>query len=115
MQTQTKTDTIIIEGPVDSNTLKTYTFDDELTAFRRPSEQFQALIEIAELPEGRIIVSHINNHIVGYVIFVYPDPLERWSDGNHPFIIELGAVEVALSFRSCGLAGKMLELSTYDD
>lgn len=115
MHTQSKTDTVTIEGPVDSDTLKTYTFDDELTSFRRPSEQFQALIEIADLPEGRIIVSHINKHIVGYIIFVYPDPLERWSDGNHPFIIELGAVEVALSFRSYGLAGKMLELATYDD
>jgi hypothetical protein len=95
METKTESDMVIIEGPVDSDTLRTYTFDDNLTAFRRPDEQFQALVEIAELPEGRIIVSHINKHIVGYIIFLHPDPLERWSDGNHPFIMELGAVEVA--------------------
>jgi len=115
METKTESDMVIIEGPVDSDTLRTYTFDDNLTAFRRPDEQFQALVEIAELPEGRIIVSHINKHIVGYIIFLHPDPLERWSDGNHSFIMELGAVEVALPCRGLGLAGKMLELSTYDD
>ena len=114
-ETKTDTDTVIIEGPLNSETLKSYTFDNNLNAFRRPSEQFQALLEIADLPEGRIIVSQIDKHIVGYIILLHPDPLERWSDGNHEFIMELGAIEVAHQHRSLGLAGKMLELSVRDN
>ena len=67
------------------------------------------------MPEGRIIVSQIDKHIVGYIILLHPDPLERWSDGNHEFIMELGAIEVAHQHRSLGLAGKMLELSVRDN
>lgn len=114
-ETEFASGTVIIEGPVDTDTLKTYTFDDNLSAFRRPSEQYQALLEISELPEGRIIVCHLDQHIIGYTILLHPDPLERWSDGNHPFIMELGAIEVSHQHRSGGLAGKMLELSVKDD
>jgi len=40
-----------IEGPVPSQTLATYTLDSGLTAFRPPTEQHQALVEIADLEE----------------------------------------------------------------
>ncbi len=39
----------------------------QLDAFRRPLEQHQAIIEIAELPEGRIFVSRTQKQIVGYI------------------------------------------------
>lgn len=105
----------IVEGPVSLEILKTYTFDDSLTAFRRPNDQFEALLEIAELEEGRIIVTHIEGHIIGYVTFHFPDEFERWSEGNHPFILELGAVEVAKTHRFASLATKMLLLSVRDE
>ena len=57
-------------------------FHEDLTAFRPPAQQHKALVEIAELPEGRIIIVRELNEIVGYVTYLYPDPLERWSEGN---------------------------------
>lgn len=115
-KTETSADdyTVIIEGPITSNELNQFTFDDGLDAFRQPKDQFQAILEIADLNEGRIIICRIDNHIIGYVTFLHPDPLERWSDGNLPFIMELGAVEVTLPFRGYNLASHMLELSIKD-
>lgn len=102
---------IIIEGPVEPEKLKKMTFDEGLDSFRVPKEQFEALIEISELPEGRIIVCRIDQHIIGYTTYVYPDPLERWSDGNLPYILELGAIELSLEYRKYGLGKKMLKLA----
>jgi len=84
---------------------------DGLDAFRPPLEQQQALVEIAELPEGRIIAAVHDRTIVGYVTFHYPDPLERWSDGGMEDLIELGAIEVAPPYRSFGIGKRMLELA----
>lgn len=100
-----------IEGPIPPERLATYTIHPELDAFRRPHEQFEALIEIAALPEGRIIAALADKEIVGYVTFHYPDELERWSDGNMDDLIELGAIEVAPPYRSCGLGKKMIQLA----
>ncbi len=107
--------TIIIEGPVSEETLNTYTFDEHLNAFRRPNDQFEALKEIASLEEGRIIVARVDNNIIGYVTFHRPDEFERWSEGNHPFILELGAVEVSDSYRNLRIGQNMLKLSMKDE
>lgn len=105
----------VIEGPLTGEELKQYTYDEGLDAFRVPKEQFEAIIEIADLEEGRIIIVRKESHIIGYVTFLHPDPMERWSDGDLPYIMELGAVEVSLDFRSFGLGKRMLQLSMRDD
>lgn len=102
---------IIVEGPLTGAALAQLTFDDGLTAFRRPDEQFIAVQEIADLPEGRIIICRNGTHIIGYTTFLYPDPMERWSLGNLPYLLELGAIEVSLDYRSLGLGKEMLKLS----
>ena len=106
--------TLVIEGPVHPDALRGWRMHEELDAFRRPREQHEALIGIAELPEGRIIVSRDQDTIVGYVTFHYPDELERWSDGNMEDLIELGAIEVAPPYRSCGLGKRMIRLAFMD-
>jgi len=102
---------ITVEGPVPPEQLKAYRMHPDLDAFRRPKEQFEALVEIAGLPEGRIIVSRLDNEIIGYVTFHYPDEMERWSEGNMDDLIELGAVEVADDYRGCGLGKHMIKLA----
>ncbi|MCU6340025.1 GNAT family N-acetyltransferase, partial [Enterobacter quasiroggenkampii] len=87
----------------------------DLKAFRRPTEQQQALIEIADLPEGRIIIAREGSTIVGYVTFHYPDELERWSDGGMDDLIELGAIEVAKDYRSLGLGRSMVSTAFEDE
>lgn len=106
---------VIIEGPIPSNQLETYTFDETLTAFRIPSKQQEAIIEIAKLPEARIIIARHENKIIGYTTFLHPDPLERWSEAQMDNLIELGAIEVASSFRGCRIGKSMLEVALMDD
>lgn len=105
---------LVLEGPVPPDRLRTYTMHPDLDAFRRPKEQFEALIEIAELPEGRIILARSEQQIVGYVTFHYPDELERWSEGGMEDLIELGAIEVADEYRGLGLGKKMIQLAFED-
>jgi acetoin utilization protein AcuA len=53
--------------------------------------------------------------IVGYVTFLYPDPLERWSEGKMEDLIELGAIEVIPKFRGTGVGKSLLKVSMMDD
>lgn len=106
---------IIVEGPVRPEVLKTLEMHADLHAFRRPKEQHEALVEIAELPEGRIIIARDENTIIGYVTFHYPDEMERWSEGNMQDLIEFGAVEVSKSYRSLGLAKKIVQTAFEED
>jgi acetoin utilization protein AcuA len=101
----------VIEGPVPPEKLAQYVMHPSLDAFRRPAEQHEALIEIAGLPEGRIIITRNQTTIVGYVTFHYPDELERWSEGGMKDLLELGAVEVAKEYRSLSLGKKMISLA----
>ncbi|REH81398.1 GNAT family N-acetyltransferase [Staphylococcus felis] len=105
-------ETIVIEGPLTKHRLKQMTYDQGLNAFRNPDEQFEALQEISMLDEGRIYVIHVTNHIIGYVTYLYPDPLERWSTGQLPYLLELGAIEITLNYRGLGLGNELLKVST---
>ena len=115
MEIKHKNGDIIVEGPISSEELASLEFHEDLTAFRPPSQQHKALIEIAKLPEGRIIIVRVLNEVVGYVTYVYPDPLERWSEGNMKDLIELGAIEVIPKFRAGGVGKALLAVSMMDD
>ncbi|AGT33137.1 acetoin dehydrogenase [Geobacillus genomosp. 3] len=112
---KTPNGTLLIEGPVTAEALAGYEFHRDLTAFRPPAKQHEALIGIAKLPEGRIIIARRGDMIVGYVTFLYPDPLERWSEGNMENLLELGAIEVIPEFRGCGVGKNLLIVSMMDD
>lgn len=86
----------------------------DLDAFRRPKDQHEAIVDIASLEEGRIIIARDGELIVGYVTFHYPDELERWSEGGMDDLIELGAIEVADNYRSYGLGKRMIRLAFED-
>lgn len=106
---------LLIEGPISSEKLAELEFHKDLVAFRQPEQQKKALIEIAGLPEGRIIIARNKDVIVGYVTYVYPDPLERWSEGKMDNLIELGAIEVIPEFRGSGTGKNLLKVSMMDD
>jgi len=107
--------TLNIEGPISPDQLGRFTLHKDLTAFRPAEKQHEALIEIADLPEGRIIIARMNETIIGYVTFLFPDPLERWSEGNIENLIELGAIEVIPLFRGAGVGKHLLHVSMLDD
>ncbi|MFD1038159.1 GNAT family N-acetyltransferase [Virgibacillus byunsanensis] len=111
----TPSGSIIIEGPLDSSALADYHFHEHLTAFRPSSKQFEAIKSIADFKEGRIIVARTEDTIVGYVTYLHPDPLERWSEFNMDDLIELGAIEVIPKYRGARIASGLLHLSMLDD
>jgi acetoin utilization protein AcuA len=102
---------LIIEGPASPEELAGFDMHADLDAFRRPKDQHAALLEIAALPEGRIIAARHGRTIVGYVTFHYPDELERWSEGQMDDLIELGAIEVADAYRGFGLGKRLIRLA----
>ncbi|MGN7763602.1 GNAT family N-acetyltransferase [Paenibacillus sp. 22594] len=104
---------LTVSGPLSPDTLKGLQMHPDLDAFRKPREQLEALIEIAGLPEGRVVAAVADNMIAGYVTFHYPDELELWSQGGMVDLIELGAIEVADGYRGMGLA-KLLITSAFE-
>ena len=105
---------ILISGPLATSTIETLEFHEQLVAFRPPNEQKQALVEISELPEGRIVGAIHDGTLVGYITFHYPDPFERWAEENMDDLLELGAIEVARDYRKYSLAKKMMEIAFKD-
>src|SRR5699024_4719701 len=95
--------------------LKQYEFHQDLIAFRPAHKQYEALLKIADFPEGRIIIARTEDTIIGYVTYLYPDPLERWSTFNMKDLIVLGAIEVIPEFRGVGVASNLLEVSMMED
>ncbi|RWZ59756.1 GNAT family N-acetyltransferase [Halobacillus fulvus] len=106
---------VIIEGPLPSEELSKYRFDEGLKAFRPSEKQFEAVKEIADFDEGRIIIARHADNIVGYVTYLHPDPLERWSEGKMDDLIELGAIEVIPQFRGYRIGSRLLKVSMMDD
>ncbi|MFC5703480.1 GNAT family N-acetyltransferase [Cohnella faecalis] len=106
---------LLVEGPIAPEKLRRCKLHPALDAFRRPAEQHAALVEIAELPEGRIIAAREGDLIVGYVTFHYPDELERWSEGGMDDLIELGAIEVADEYRGLGIAKALIATAFADE
>lgn len=115
MERNTEQGSIIIEGPIPSSELKKYHFHEHLTAFRRAPQQFEAIISIADFEEGRIIIARTEDTIIGYVTYLHPDPLERWSEFKMEDLIELGAIEIIPAYRGAGIASGLLKLSMMDN
>ncbi|NBJ69031.1 MULTISPECIES: GNAT family N-acetyltransferase [Clostridia] len=112
---ETATETITIEGPLNAEELQQYKFHEDLIAFRPAPKQFEAILNISTFPEGRIIVARTSDTIIGYVTYLYPDPLERWSEFEMEELIELGAIEVIPAFRGERIASGLLEVSMMDE
>ena len=105
----------MVEGPISSTQLAQMNFHQDLTAFRPADKQHTALVEIADLPEGRIIIAREDETIIGYATFLYPDPLERWSEGKMENLLELGAIEIIPRYRGTGVGKSILTVSMMDD
>ncbi|MTD29550.1 GNAT family N-acetyltransferase [Planomicrobium sp. YIM 101495] len=112
---ETKSGPLVLEGPLSPETLTAMDFHEDLIAFRPAPQQHKAIAEIAGLPDGRIYVARRDQLIVGYVTFLYPDPLERWSEGKMDNLIELGAIEVIPEYRGSGVGKSLLKLSMSAD
>ncbi|PWK15879.1 N-acetyltransferase [Tumebacillus permanentifrigoris] len=112
---KTQAGDLVLEGPVPAERLAALSFHEGLKAFRPAGRQQEALVDIAALPEGRIVLARFGDQVVGYVTYLYPDPMERWSEARLANLLELGAIEVAAPYRAGGVAKGLLDVSFQDD
>ncbi len=106
MQLTTDKGTVNIEGSVSRARLELMEIDEGLGNFRSPRRQKEALMDIANLPEGLVYIAHTDEKIIGYVLFHYPGEYSRWI--RHPRLLELGAIEVSQYWQKRGLAKALL-------
>ena len=65
----------------------------------------------AEQPDANIVLAlTAKNHIIGYGVLAYPDPDERWAELGPKAMMEVKAIEVGRSWRSCKIAGAILKM-----
>jgi len=102
---------ILVEGPVPAQTLAAWTLDEGLRLFRPAWRQKEALVSIASMPEGRVIVARQDDLVLGYVTFHPPDKFERWGREEIPGLLELGAIEVTPKARKTGVGTTLIEVA----
>lgn len=106
---------VLVFGPASSDIIAGLDMDRGLRAFRPPEPQKRALQMIAEPGVGRVYLATTGNTILGYVTFHEPEPDSRFMQRGLKFVIELGAIEVATSWRKYGLGKNLLKVAYRDD
>jgi acetoin utilization protein AcuA len=71
--------------------------------------QHAALITVAGLAYGRVLVAHRGCQLVAYLTFHPPEGECRWASLPRGKILELGGIEVARGFRGMGLARRLMD------
>lgn len=109
IEINTATGKVFVEGPVETEDLARLSINQQLTNFRAPERQYEAMIIVANSPEGMVYIARHDSEIVGYVLFHYPSQYSRWS--KHPRILELGAIEVSRDYKRLGVGASLLKLA----
>jgi len=90
-------------------------FSDDFKAYAQYNpiiSQKESLIEAASQADANVTLAHTpDGLIVGLSLLVYPDPDERWLRVGPKIMMELAAIEVSKSWRTSGLAKKLLSLA----
>jgi acetoin utilization protein AcuA len=97
-----------IKGPVSSKLLSASHLTDGLCCFRQPCRQKQALIELADQPDGMVFTASLADKIISYVTFQKPD-YPWWINRCFPRLIELGSIETDPTWRKMGLGNTLLD------
>lgn len=71
--------------------------------------QHAALVKVAGLAYGRVLVAHLGDQLVAYLTFHPPEDSSRWASLPQGRILELGGIEVARGFRGMGLARRLMD------
>lgn len=95
-----------VEGPVTPFRIGELEIDPAINNFRPAEAQKKALVNIASDDACYVFAAVSNGTIIGYVAFHQPEESSRWI--LLPFILELGAIEVAPGWRNHGVAKAMV-------
>jgi acetoin utilization protein AcuA len=75
----------------------------------RPDLQHQALVKVAQLPQGRVALAYTADRvIVGYVTVNLPEVDTRWGKDQIEGLQELGGIEISRSWRGAGVGHAIL-------
>jgi acetoin utilization protein AcuA len=90
------------------------TIDPGIGAFSRYApeaarRQQAALMRVASLALGRVLVAHVGRRLVGYLTFHPPPEDSRWAGLPPGQVLELGGIEVARGLRGRGVARRMMD------
>jgi len=96
--------------------LSNLTADACIGAFSRYSpqaaeRQLAALLRVASLPYGRVLVAHSGRRLVAFLTFHPPEADSRWAALPAGRILELGGIEVARGLRGRGVARRLMDLA----
>lgn len=110
-QLNTRRGPLMVVSHCSAEELEKLQIDEGLGFFwhNRPDLQRQALIKIAQQPDGRVALAHTaEGIIVGYVTITSPEPDTRWGKDQIEGLEELGGIEVSRSWRGAGLGRAIL-------
>jgi len=90
------------------------TFEDQFASnpqYKSLYTSRELLEKSAALPAANIVLAlTAQNHIIGYGVLAYPDPDERWAELGPKSMMEVRAIEVCRSWRSCKIARAILKM-----
>jgi acetoin utilization protein AcuA len=96
------------------NEIRSYRFDEQFgthAQYKSIYTKRETLEKHAEKTDANVVLALTENQqIVGFGVFSHPDADERWVALGPGMMMEVKAVEVTRSLRSCKLAGDMLRL-----
>ena len=94
--------------------IKRYTLDKQfgITEDYKPLyTQRESLEKIAEQADANVVLAlEATDRIIGFSVLADPDPQERWTQLGPGIMMEVKAIEVSRSWRSVGIAPRMLKV-----
>ncbi len=94
--------------------IKRYGFDTQFGVsddYKSLYTQRESLEKIADQDTANVVIAlDKKNTIIGFGVLADPNPQERWTQLGPGLMMEVKAVEVSRSWRSAGIAPRMLEL-----
>jgi acetoin utilization protein AcuA len=94
--------------------IQAYRFDDQFGSHAQYKSIYtkRETLEQHAATKGANVVLALteSQQIVGFGVFSHPDPDDRWSGLGPGMMMEVKAVEVSRSLRSCKIAGDMVRL-----
>ena len=103
--------TIQIRSFCTPDEIRSYRFDDQFGSHAQYKSIYtkrETLEKHAAKPDANVVLALTESQqIVGFGVFSHPDTDERWSGLGPGMMLEVKAVEVSRSLRSCKIAGDM--------
>jgi len=94
--------------------IRQYTFDRRFAFHDHYKSLYtsrELLEKSAEQPDTNVVLALTEQiHIIGYGVLAYPDAQERWADLGPKIMMEVTAIEVCRSWRSCKIASGILKM-----